>query len=92
MLREGRELIPTAKAFQLMTLLRGLEINELSRADLTGEWEYKLSEKIEGKIRLNVSYNKNSRLEDLEDSITEMRKADFGFMLNDKVNRRTSVS
>jgi DNA topoisomerase-3 len=24
MLREGRELIPTAKAFQLMTLLRGL--------------------------------------------------------------------
>ena len=42
------------------------------------------SEKIEGKIRLNVSYNKNSRLEDLEDSITEMRKADFGFMLNDK--------
>ncbi len=26
MLREGRELIPTAKAFQLMTLLRGLEV------------------------------------------------------------------
>jgi len=25
MLREGRELIPTAKAFQLMTLLRGLD-------------------------------------------------------------------
>jgi DNA topoisomerase-3 len=29
MLREGRELIPTAKAFQLMTLLRGLEVEEL---------------------------------------------------------------
>jgi len=26
MLREGRELIPTAKAFQLMTLLRGLDV------------------------------------------------------------------
>ena len=26
MLREGRELIPTAKAFQLMTLLRGLGV------------------------------------------------------------------
>ena len=30
LLREGRELIPTAKAFQLMTLLRGLGVNELT--------------------------------------------------------------
>jgi len=36
MLREGRELIPTAKAFQLMTLLRGLDVQELSKAELTG--------------------------------------------------------
>lgn len=36
MLREGRELIPTAKAFQLMTLLRGLGVEELSKAELTG--------------------------------------------------------
>jgi DNA topoisomerase III len=43
LLREGRELIPTAKAFQLMTLLRGLGAEELSRADLTGEWEHKLA-------------------------------------------------
>lgn len=41
-------------------------------------------EKIDGKIRLNIAYNKNSRLEDLADSITEMRKADFGFKLDDK--------
>ena len=44
MLREGRELVPTAKAFQLMTLLRGLGVEELSKAELTGEWEYKLSQ------------------------------------------------
>lgn len=43
MLREGRELIPTAKAFQLMTLLRGLDVEELSKPELTGEWEHKLS-------------------------------------------------
>jgi DNA topoisomerase III len=43
MLREGRELIPTAKAFQLMTLLRGLGVEELSKPELTGEWEHKLS-------------------------------------------------
>ena len=48
MLREGREMIPTAKAFQLMTLLRGLQVEELTRAELTGEWEYKLSQMEKG--------------------------------------------
>jgi DNA topoisomerase-3 len=50
LLREGRELIPTAKAFQLMTLLRGLGVNELTAPELTGEWEYKLSQMERGKI------------------------------------------
>ncbi|MCZ2104333.1 MAG: DNA topoisomerase III [Burkholderiales bacterium] len=50
MLREGRELIPTAKAFQLMTLLRGLEVNELCKAELTGEWEYKLAQMEKGQL------------------------------------------
>ncbi len=50
MLREGRELIPTAKAFQLMTLLRGLGVEELSKAALTGEWEYKLALMEQGKL------------------------------------------
>ncbi|MES2949897.1 MAG: DNA topoisomerase III [Pseudomonadota bacterium] len=50
MLREGRELIPTAKAFQLMTLLRGLDVQELTKAELTGEWEYKLAQMEQGKM------------------------------------------
>ncbi len=50
MLREGRELIPTAKAFQLMTLLRGLGVEELSKPELTGEWEYKLAEMEHGRL------------------------------------------
>ncbi len=50
MLREGRELIPTAKAFQLMTLLRGLGVEELSKAELTGEWEYKLAQMEKGTL------------------------------------------
>jgi DNA topoisomerase-3 len=50
MLREGREMIPTAKAFQLMTLLRGLGVEELSKAELTGEWEHKLSQMEQGKL------------------------------------------
>jgi DNA topoisomerase-3 len=50
MLREGRELIPTAKAFQLMTLLRGLDVQELTKAELTGEWEFKLAQMEHGKL------------------------------------------
>ena len=41
-IREGRELTPTAKAFSLMTLLNGLSINELTQPELTGDWEWKL--------------------------------------------------
>ncbi|MDR2853154.1 MAG: DNA topoisomerase III [Burkholderiaceae bacterium] len=50
LLREGRELTPTAKAFQLMTLLRGLGVEELSRPELTGEWEHKLAQMERGKL------------------------------------------
>ena len=50
LLREGRELMPTAKAFQLMTLLRGLGVSELTAPELTGEWEYKLSQMEKGRI------------------------------------------
>lgn len=50
LLREGRELIPTAKAFQLMTLLRGLGVDELTSPELTGEWENKLAQMERGKI------------------------------------------
>jgi DNA topoisomerase-3 len=41
--REGRELVPTAKAFSLMVLLKGLGIPELFSPELTGEWEHKLA-------------------------------------------------
>jgi DNA topoisomerase-3 len=51
MLREGRELIPTAKSFQLMTLLRGLGVEELTKAELTGEWEHQLAQMEHGKLK-----------------------------------------
>lgn len=40
--RVGRELQPTAKAFSLMTLLKGLKVPELTSPELTGDWEFKL--------------------------------------------------
>ena len=42
-LREGKDLIPTAKAFSLMTLLHGLGVPELFSPELTAEWEFKLN-------------------------------------------------
>ncbi|WP_082541814.1 MULTISPECIES: DNA topoisomerase III [unclassified Rhizobacter] len=48
--REGRELIPTAKAFQLTTLLRGLGVEDLTKPELTGNWEFQLSEMEKGKL------------------------------------------
>lgn len=44
MVREQRELIPTAQAFSLITLLTALDVNALSKPELTGEWEFKLKE------------------------------------------------
>jgi DNA topoisomerase-3 len=42
--REGRDLITSAKARQLMTLLSGLGVNELTSPELTGEWEHRLKQ------------------------------------------------
>lgn len=49
LLRDGRELISTPNATQLMRLLKGLNVKELSSPSLTGEWEFKLKEIENGK-------------------------------------------
>jgi len=49
-LRQGRDLQPTAKAFSLIALLRGLEIPELSSPELTGDWEFKLLRMARGQM------------------------------------------
>ncbi|MGG1945303.1 DNA topoisomerase III [Trinickia sp. NRRL B-1857] len=62
LVREGRELIPTAKAFQLMTLLRGLGVKELTAPELTGEWEYKLSQMERGKLARDAFMQEIARM------------------------------
>jgi len=49
--REGRELVPTAKTRQLMTLLNGLGVSELTSPELTGEWEHKLKQIEQGQLQ-----------------------------------------
>ncbi len=61
-IREGRELIPTAKAFQLMTLLRGLGVEELTQPELTGEWEYKLSQMERGRLKRETFMREIARM------------------------------
>jgi len=48
--RSGRELVATAKAFSLMQLLDGLGVQELTKPEMTGEWEHQLKEMERGKL------------------------------------------
>ncbi|MDO5530388.1 DNA topoisomerase III [Sutterella sp.] len=48
--REERSLVPNAKAFQLMQLVRGLRIDVLTQPRLTAEWEHKLSQIEQGTV------------------------------------------
>ncbi|HEX9046955.1 MAG TPA: topoisomerase C-terminal repeat-containing protein, partial [Verrucomicrobiae bacterium] len=48
--RIGRDLQATAKAFSLMELLNGLGVQELTKPELTGEWEFQLMEMQRRKI------------------------------------------
>ena len=52
--RENRDLIPTTKTRQLMTLLNGLNIKELTSPELTGEWEHKLKQIEQGSLDRNL--------------------------------------
>lgn len=49
--REGRELVPTAKAFDLLYALTKFGIAELRSPELTGDWEFKLKQMEQGKLR-----------------------------------------
>ena len=48
--REQKELIPTGKAIELLALLEARDIDVLASPELTGEWEYKLSQILRGKM------------------------------------------
>ncbi|MCD6023778.1 MAG: topoisomerase [Fibrobacteria bacterium] len=48
--REGKELVPTAKGIELLGLLSAMQIEELTLPELTGEWEFKLNRMEKGKL------------------------------------------
>lgn len=51
LLRTGRELVATAKAFSLMQLLDGLGVNELTKPEMTGDWEFQLRKIERGQLQ-----------------------------------------
>lgn len=46
--REGKDLTPTGKAFELLALLEAMQIEVLASPEMTGEWEYKLNRMLKG--------------------------------------------
>lgn len=50
LIRHGKELQPTAKAFSLMVLLNGLGVEALTKPELTGDWEFKLKQMERGQL------------------------------------------
>ena len=48
--RNGRELVPTAKAFNLLFALEQLKVDEIRSPELTGLWEWKLKEMEHGRL------------------------------------------
>jgi DNA topoisomerase-3 len=49
-IREGKELVPTGKAFDLLALLEAMKIDVLASPEMTGEWEYKLNRILKGEL------------------------------------------
>lgn len=42
--RDGKEMLPTAKAFDLIKVLKAMNIEALTSPELTGNWEYKMEQ------------------------------------------------
>jgi DNA topoisomerase-3 len=49
--RDGRELVPTPKAFSLFFALRHFGVTEITSPELTGDWEFKLKQMEHGKLK-----------------------------------------
>jgi DNA topoisomerase-3 len=49
--RDGKELVPTPKAFSLLFALRHFGVSEITSPELTGDWEFKLKQMEQGRLQ-----------------------------------------
>jgi DNA topoisomerase-3 len=64
--RDGKELLPTGKAFDLINMAVSMQIENLTSPELTGEWEYKLGLMERGKV------SRNEFMQDIETLTSQM--------------------
>jgi DNA topoisomerase-3 len=83
--REKRELIPTAKAENLIDFLRAVNINGLVSARLTGDWEFRLNE-VETAKRSRADFMKGIK-EHAEAIVTKAK----GFEEKDEDAKETDI-
>ena len=58
--RDGKDMIPTAKAFDLIKVLKAMDIEALTSPELTGNWEYKMEQIEKGKEPAKSSWKASS--------------------------------
>lgn len=75
LMREGRELIVTAKGLSLITLLRNLDAGTLTKPELTGGWEYKLRQIERGQLSRSAFMGE---IRNLTTEIVEKTRAGMG--------------
>jgi DNA topoisomerase-3 len=83
--RPQRELIPTAKAEQLIQFLGAVKADALTQPAMTGEWEFKLRQ---------MEHNKFSRAQFMEEVIEQTKgiiERVKGFEEDDSVARETDI-
>jgi DNA topoisomerase-3 len=88
LVRDGKELHPTAKAFQLLRALRGFGVDALDAPELTGEWEYQLAQMERGKLKRDAFMKGIERM--TRDIVERIRKgAEKGEVPGDYVTLKT---
>jgi DNA topoisomerase-3 len=88
LVREGKELHPTAKAFQLLRALRGFGVDALDLPELTGEWEYKLAQMERGRLQREEFMREIEQL--TRDTVERIRRgAEKGEVPGDYVTLKT---
>jgi len=83
--RAQRELVPTAKAESLLQFLAAVQAEELTKPDLTGEWEFKLRQIEHGK------FTRAKFMAEIVDLTKGIVKRVKGFEEDDSVARVTDI-
>lgn len=77
-IRDGKDLVATRRGMDLIDLLEKIGLSTLSSPELTGEWEYRLKQMENGKLKRTVFMN------DIRAYTTEIVSAVRDYMCEDK--------